>query len=134
MDLFGAYLGIDDFSIWLRSVSLSLHQDRDDRNRPARQTPANQLTFVFNSTDNPNLLDWIDTPGRRRNGSVTYVDTAGNVKRITHFTNAFCLAFEEGFGGQPEATPFVTTLTISAETLSFGDMGRFNHWPPLPFN
>lgn len=134
MELFGAYLGIDNFSIWLRSVSLSLHQELDDQDRPRQRLPANRITFVFNSTDNPNLLDWMDTPGRRRSGSVTYVDTAGNVKRITHFTNAFCLAFEEEFGRQPEATSFVTTLTISAEALSFDDMAHFNHWPPLTLN
>lgn len=134
MALFGAYLGIDDFSIWLRSVSLNLNREMDERNRLVAPTPKNQITLVFNSTDNPNLLDWMDTPGRRRSGTITYVDAGGNLQRITHFTNAFCLAYEEEFDSQPDATPFITTLTISAETLSFDDIAQFNHWPPLTLN
>ncbi len=135
MALFGAYLGIGDFSVWLRSVTLSLHREMDAQDRPVGGTPANELTLVFNSIDNPHLLAWVETPGQRRNGSVTYVSETGRIERITQFTGALCLAYQDKFNSRPDApTPFITTLTISAETLSFDEAAHFAHWPPLAFN
>lgn len=134
MNLFGAYLGIDDFSIWLRSVTLSVHRDLNEDGRPVPDADVSELTFMFDSTDNPLILDWIETPDRRHSGSITYVDSSGSVMRVAHFTNAFCLSFEEDFNSRPGASPFITTLTVSAETISFGQSTHFDHWPPLAFN
>lgn len=134
MNLFGAYLSLGNFSIWLRSVSLSIRRTPNDANHPVSQTGVNTLTLVFNSTTDPVVKKWIDTPGQRWSGSVTYVDSTGGIQRVTHFTDAFCLTVEEAFDSRPGVVSFVTTLTISAETLSVGARPHINHWPPLAFN
>ncbi len=133
MNRIGAYLTIDQFSLWLRSLNLHVHKEVDDLDLPIDEAYTTQLTLVFDSTRNPVILDWIHLPDERLSGSVTVIEPEGRAIRVINFNDAYCLAFQEEYNSG-SAAPFVTTLTISPETISFGLRPNAANWPPLAFN
>lgn len=133
MDSVSAYLTVGNFSIWLRSMGLSVRHEVDDVGRPIPGSCHQELTLVFNTTNHWLMQDWMETPGRRHSGSVTVIQPSGQVVRVTNFERAFCLTVKDAFDSQLP-TPFVTTLVISPERLSFGQLARVTNWPPISDN
>lgn len=131
MASFSAYLTVGTFKTWLNALSLNIHQEVDDLGRPHSMTHGGKLTLAFNATRDPTITAWMVDPAKQLSGFVTFLDDVGRTLKTLDFTNAYCVDMEENFDGTANSVNMVTTIIISPEKISVGQIPHDNNWPPI---
>ena len=130
MASFSAYLTVGTFKTWLNASRLTMHQEVDKLGRPQSMTHGGKLTLSFNVTQDTTITDWMVDPAKQHSGFVTFLDEVGRTLKTVDFTNAFCTEMEEHFDGTANSVSMTTTIVISPEKASVGQIPHDNNWPP----
>ena len=131
MASFSAYLTVGTFKTWLNAARLTMHQEVDDLGRPHSMTHGGKLLLSFNVTQDPLVVEWMVDPAMQQTGFVTFLDDEGKIFKTLDFINAFCIELEEHFDGTANSVNMTTTILISPEKSSVGQIVHDNNWPPI---
>ena len=127
---FAATLKVGSFSTALNFVHLDINQSVDSLGRPSSLTRGGTITVEFNSTADSVVAEWMANPTKRMDGTVSYhqLDMDVPLKTLV-FTNAYCIDLIEQFDATADSNQMVTTITISPEFITIGDIKLDNRWP-----
>ena len=135
MGVYSAYLTIDDYSIWLRNVAMSIDRTLDDEFKLVPESTMIKLTMLFSPTTNPGMQTWMTSPGQKRDGAVVYLNPEGNPVRVTRFSGGCCQHVGQDYDHRPDAPlPVVTRLVVEAQSISIDQPESFTYWPPVALN
>ena len=103
-----------------------LIQPVKDNGQPAGHPACGLVRFTIVSPDNSDLFlhDWMNSATDHKDGNIIFsvVDTGNPSIKTLHFKRAYCIRLKERFDLH-ESIQMLTTITISATQLSFGEGG-----------
>ena len=133
MPSFHAQLAVGSFKSALDSFILDINQDTDSLGRPSSPVFAGKITMAFNTSADPLLAEWMFSPSKQLSGTVTLRELEGQTLKTITFSNAYCIDMEESFDGTANSAKMTTTITISPEKITVGQVQHDNDWALIEY-
>jgi hypothetical protein len=110
----------------LLSCTFSFSQDIDQRGLPKSEVKGGVISFVINSMDDQEIMQWMFSAKSDKSGKITFSgeDTKKIFKTI-EFKDARCIAYHESFVRDSE---MVEEITISAREVTISGVTHSNTW------
>ncbi len=106
----------------------ALHQPTDEEGKPIGRPKGGKITLTIESDSDTELFHWMKAPEHAKDGAITFFKRdAMAQQKVLQFKNGFCVDYVERFIAETKDA-MKTTITISAQSITIGDVDFNNLW------
>jgi hypothetical protein len=125
---FQGKFGVDDKEYQILSLDISFHQQIDSTGKPCANPSGGIIQVTIDSTGDENiLLQWMVSPDSTKDVTIYFANYDMGKPRKIIASKACCVGYHEHFESTG-TSPAIISLTISAQTISCGDVKLEKKW------